>query len=403
MHLLDFLDYKTLLVCECVLAIVFTFVVLWLKRLFPQVRGSYRVALSFALMVPATIFMALGGQVSSAISVLMADALVLGSMIAMYEGLLQFTGGANRRSLLWLMAVAAFSGVYYNTEVAPNPARCLVLVAAVIAIIQLFMAQALFRGSTRLTQRMTLRLFGVLLAILAGISLRVAWHLYRSEFPTALAEINAQQTMMRATGIFYMASAGLYFLTISGRELAMRQRGEVHRDRVTGAVIRSGLDVNLAVEMDRWNESGQIFSIAKVQIDSLGRILQEEGQTGVNATLREVALAIGGQLRGTDVIGRFSGDMLLLILSQTGHEEALVVADRISAEVRKLKLLTNAAPITLSIGITESAPNDSIEKMLERAEQAMDLARQDGENRARVELAPEAEMNGADSPASATA
>ena len=400
MHLLDFLDYKTLLVCECVLAIVFTFVILWLKHVFPQVRGTYPVALSFALMVPATIFMALDGQVSPAISLLMADALALGSMIAMYEGVLQFTGGPNRQWLLWLLAMSAFSVAYYNTEVTPNVARCIVAVAVVIAIIQLSMAQALLRGSTRLRQRKTLRLFGVLLAILACISLRVAWHLYQSGLPMGMAEINAQQTIMRASGIFYLASAGLYFLTISGRELAMRQRGEVHRDRVTGAVSRTGLDVNLAVEMDRCNESGQIFSIAQVQIDSLGRILQDEGQTGVNATLREVALAIGGQLRGTDVIGRFSGDLLLLILSQTGHEEALVVAERVSAEVRRLKLLTNAAPITLSIGITESAPNDSIAQMVERAERALSLAREDGENCARVELAPEAEMSGADSAAS---
>ena len=163
------------------------------------------------------------------------------------------------------------------------------------------------------------------------------------------------------------------------------------------------MDVNLAIEMDRWNGSGQSFSIAMVQIDSLGRILQDEGQAGVNATLGEVAVAIGGQLRGTDVIGRFTGDLFLLILSQTGQEEALVVADRVSAEVRKLKLLTDAAQITLSIGITESAPSDSIAKMLERAEHALSLARQDGENCARVELAPEAEMNGADSTASATA
>lgn len=340
MHLLDFLDYKTLLVCECVLAIVFTFVILWLKHLFPRVRGTYPVALSFVLMVPATIFMALGGQVSPAISVLMADALALGSMIAMYEGVLQFTGGKNRQWLLWLLAISAFSVAYYNTEVTPNVARCIVAVTVVIAIIQLFMAQALFRGSTRLTQRTTLRLFGVLLTILACISLRVAWHLYRSEFPFALAEINAQQTMMRATGIFYMAAAGLYFLTISGRELAIRQRGDAHRDRVTGAVNRAGLDLNLAIEMDGWNGSAQSFSIAMVQVDSLGRILQDEGHAGVNATLREVAVAIGGQLRGTDGIGRFTGDLFLLLLSQTGHEEALVVADRVSAEVRKLKLLT---------------------------------------------------------------
>jgi len=403
MHLLDFLDYKTLLVCQCVLAIVFTIVFLGLKRMFPQARGAYPAALSFALIVPETIFMALGGHVSPVVSVLMANTLTLSSLIAMYEGVLQLTGGSNRRWLLWFIAFCSFSVVYYNTEVEPNLARCIVSVAVVMAIIRLFTAQALFRRSLRSTQRTTLRFFGILLVILAGISLRLAWNTFWSGLPTGTTEMNAQQAMMRATGIFYMVSAGLYFLVISTRELATQRRGFEHRDRVTGAVSRTGLDLNLAMQMEHWSQSGLSFSIAMVQIDSLGRIQQEEGVGGGNATLREVALAIGGQLRGTDVIGRFTGDLFLLILSQTGQQEALVVADRVSTEVGKLKLLTNAKPITLSIGITESAPNESLSQMLERADRALLLAREDGENCTRVLLAENADRTAPDSRASAVA
>ena len=403
MHLLDFLDYKTLLVCECILAIVFSIVFLGLKRIFPQARGTYSVALSFALIVPETIFLAMGGHVSPVVSVLMANTLTLSSLIAMYEGVLQFTGGTNRRWLLWFIAFSSFSVVYYNTEVTPNLAYCFVSVAVVMAIIRLYTAQALFTGATRSSQRTTLQLFGLFFVILAFVSFRLAWSTYRAGLPTGIMEVNAQQSMMRATGIFYMTSAGLCFLVMASREVPTRRRSEAHRDRITGAVNRMGLDLNLSMELERCKRSGLSFSIAMVQIDGLGRILQEEGRAGRNATLREVAVTIGGQLRGTDVIGRFTENLFLMILSQTGQEEALVVADRVSGEVRKLKLLTNAAPITLSIGITESAPNDSIAKMLERAEQALILARQDGENCARVVLAPEAEMKGTDSPASATA
>ena len=164
-----------------------------------------------------------------------------------------------------------------------------------------------------------------------------------------------------------------------------------------------GLDLNLALEMERWSRGGVSFSIAMVQIDNLGRIQENEGIAGGNATLREVAVAIGAQLRGTDVIGRFTGDMFLLILSQTAQNEALIVAERISTEVGKLKLLTNAQPLTLSIGITESAPNETVALMLERAEEALLTARRDGENCARVVLGADADMDAADSALSATA
>ena len=164
-----------------------------------------------------------------------------------------------------------------------------------------------------------------------------------------------------------------------------------------------GLDLNLAMEMERWSRNGVSFSIAMVQIDNLGRIQEYEGPAGGNATLREVAVAIGGQLRGTDVIGRFTGDLFLLILSQTVQAEARIVAERISGEVGKLKLLTNTQPMTLSIGITESAPNETVAQMLDRAEQALFLARQAGENCTRVVLAANTDTEAADSQISATA
>lgn len=403
MRVLDYLDYKTLLACECVLAILFTIVFIGLKRIFPQARGAYPAALSFALIVPETIFMAMDGHVSPVVSVLMANSLTLGSLIAMYEAVLQFTGGPNRRWLLWFIAFCSFSVVYYSTEVQPNLARSIVSVAVVMAIIRLFTAQALFKRSMRSTQRTTLRFFGILLVILAYISLRLAWNTYRFGLPTGITEINAQQAIMRATGIFYMVSAGLYFLILTSRELAIRRRGSPHLDRVTGVLNRIGLDLNLAMEMDRWSRSGLGFSIAMVQTDSLGRIQQEEGVVGANATLREVARTIGGQLRGTDVIGRFTDDLFLLILSQTTQEEALVVADRVSAEVSRLKLVTLAEPITLSIGITESAPNETIAQMLQRADQALLLARQNGENCTRVLLASNPDTEAADSRVSTVA
>jgi len=387
MHLLDFLDYKTLLVCECVLAIVFTFVFLGLKRIFPQVRGANPVALSFALIVPETIFVVLGGHVSPVVSVVMANTLTLSSLIAMYEAVLQFTGGTNRRWLLWFLAFTSFAVVYYNTEVHVNLAPCIISVSVVMAVIRGFTAQALFERSMRSTQRTTLRFFGLLLVALGLISLRLAWTTYRFGLPTGTTELGAEQAMMRATGMFYMAAAGLYFLVITSRELVTRRRMDAHRDRATGTIDRGGLDLALSVEMERSSRSGQSFSIAMVEIDHLGRIQEAEGRAGGNATMREVAAAIGGQLRGTDQIGRYSGDLFLLVLSQTAQHEALIVADRVAAEVAKLRLVTNAQPITLSIGITESVPTDSIVQMVSRAEQALFLAKSEGQNCCRVVLA----------------
>ena len=395
MHILDFLDYKTLLVCECVLAIVFTIVFLGLKRIFPQVRGAYPIALGYALVVPETIFMALGGHVSPVISVLMANTLTISSLIAMYEAVLQFTGGVNRRWLLWFMAFTSFAVVYFNTEVHLNMVPCIISLALVMAAIRGFTALALFKRSMRSTQRTTLLLFGLFLAILAAVSLRLAWTTYAYGLPNRISEQSAEQALMRATGMVYLAMAGLYFLVLTSRELVSRRRIDAHRDGLTGTFNRGGLDLNLAVEMERSSRSGQAFSIALVEIDHLERILEAEGRPAGNATMREVATAIGGRLRGTDHIGRYSGDLFLLLLSQTSQHDALIVAERVAGEVGKLKLLTDSQPLTLSVGITESVPNETGAQMIARAEQALLLAKSDGGNCSRVVRAERTERTDA--------
>jgi diguanylate cyclase (GGDEF)-like protein len=387
MHLTDFLDYKTLLASDCVLGIIFTIVFTGLNRIFPHVRGANPVALSFALVIPETIFRALGGHVAPVISVLMANTLTLSSLIAMYEAILQFTGGPNRRWLLWFIAFCSFSVVYFYTDVRPSVGPCIISVSLVMAVIRIFAAVALFQRSVRSTQRKTMQLFGVFLCAMAFISLRLAWNTYFRGLPTGMTEVSAEQAMMRATGLFYMAIAGLFFLVLTSRELVSRRRTEFHRDTLTGTFNRSGLELNLAVEMDRSSRSGQVFSIALVEVDQLGRIQESEGRAGSNATLREVAEAIARQLRGTDHVGRFTGDLFLLVLSQTTHAEALIVAERMSSEVCKLKLLTGSEPLTLSVGITESATGDAGVQMISRSEQALFQARSEGRNCSRVVLA----------------
>jgi diguanylate cyclase (GGDEF)-like protein len=221
---------------------------------------------------------------------------------------------------------------------------------------------------------------------MAVVSVRLGWKVYSEGLPTGTTEMSAEQALMRATGMIYLAISGLCFLVLTSRELVSRRRVDTSRDRLTGTFSRSGLDLNLAIEMERSSRSGQPFSIALVQIDQISRILEVEGRPAANTTLREVAEAIAGQLRSTDQLGRYSGDLFLMVLSQTTHQEALIVAQRVSDEAAKLKALADSQPISLTLGITESSPGDNGDKIIARAEQALFLATAESPNCTRVVL-----------------
>jgi hypothetical protein len=132
-HLLDF---QTLLVCESMMAVVFAIVFMGLQRVFPYVRGARAIAISFLLIVPDTLFVGLRGQVSPVVSVLIADTLMLASLIAMYEAILQFTGGVNRRWVLWFVAFVSFAVVYFYTDVRPQLAPRLIAIALSMAFVR---------------------------------------------------------------------------------------------------------------------------------------------------------------------------------------------------------------------------------------------------------------------------
>lgn len=382
--MLGFLEYKTLLFSECVLAIVFTIVFLGMHRIFPQVRGAFPMALSYALLVPGTIFLALGGHVSTVISVMMANTLTLSSMIAMYEGIVAFTAETSRRWLLWFFAFTSFAVVYFNTEVHPNIGPCIVSLAGVMAAIWGLGAFALFQRSMQSSQSKTLRLFGLLLVALGANNAWLAWSTFAHGAPSTLARLVEVQMTVRATEMLSMAASGLFFLVLTSRELVSRRRTDPRRDSLTGTNSRGGLDLILVTEMERFARSGQPFSIAMLEVDHLQRVVEGEGRATANATLREVGAAITSQLRGTDQVGRYSGDHFLLVLSQTTQDEALIAIARVIATVGKLKMRSES--VTLSVGLTESALSDSREDLISRTEQALFLAKTEGPNCCRVVL-----------------
>lgn len=387
MPLLDFLEYKTLLACECVLAIVFTVLFFGIHRIFPQVRGAFPIAMSYGFLVPETIFLALGGHVSPVISVLMANTLTLSSMIAMYEAIVQFTGVPNRRWLLWFLAFTSFAVVYFNTEVHPNMLPCVISLAAVMACIRGFTAMALFRRARHSTQRTTMVLFGLFITLLASINLADAQLLMRRIQSSGLTNLREVSIQMRAVEMIGIAVSGVFFLVLTSREMVSRRRMENHRDALTGTFDRSGLELNMAIELERSNRSNQPFSIAMVEVNDLKKLIETEGRAAGNATLREVGEAIASELRGTDQVGRFSTDLFLIVLSHTTQQEAFIVAERIAATAGKLSMLKSGQPVTLRVGITESAPHDLIEQMVQRAVYALLRAKSNALNAPSVVLA----------------
>ena len=378
------LDFRTLLACESMLAVVFAIVFLGMRRVFPRARGTRSIAISFLLVVPDALAVGMRGHVIPVVSVLIADTLMLASLIAMYEAVVEFTGVENRRWLLWLGAFVSFAVVYFYTDVRPAFVPRVIAIALSMALVRGATAWALLERSIRSPQRVTLAFFGIFMAALTAVSLYRAYRIFRFGAPPG-AELQDQvQSALLVTGIFYLVISGLCFLILTGRELIAYHRMHSTWDNLPGMFDRRALEVNIALELDRIRkraaqhpeEPPQVFSIALLEIDQLSRVAPNSA-AGRRA-LRDVADVFSGTLRSTDHIGRFSAKQFLLFLGKTGQTDAITAAERHAARVAQINFGRGAGAVSLSAGVAEAIPTDTAETLIARTDRALKLAQAEG-------------------------
>jgi diguanylate cyclase (GGDEF)-like protein len=130
-------------------------------------------------------------------------------------------------------------------------------------------------------------------------------------------------------------------------------------------------------------------ALALVDIDHFKQVNDTYGHLAGDRVLRAVAEALTTQSRDYDHVGRFGGEEFVLLLAQTGEEDAKKIAQRLRAYIEGLTIPVDDRPnaptiqITISIGVTAVARGESLEliDLLAAADSAMYHAKQAGRNR----------------------
>jgi len=74
-----------------------------------------------------------------------------------------------------------------------------------------------------------------------------------------------------------------------------------------------------------------------------------------------------------------------VLLSQTDEQGAVLLAERIRSHVADLHLnAIGEHPLTVSLGVTEFKPNDSVQDLYDRSDKALYQAKNSGRNRVSV-------------------
>lgn len=133
----------------------------------------------------------------------------------------------------------------------------------------------------------------------------------------------------------------------------------------------------------RDNAAAMPACIALLDLDRFKLVNDAHGHLAGDAVLRTAAGVICQQLRAGDLVGRYGGEELVLCLTNNSSEQAMAVAERIRTSLRSssTRYKGHIITITVSIGVAELKPGESMTSWLSRADAALYESKHHGRNR----------------------
>ena len=172
-------------------------------------------------------------------------------------------------------------------------------------------------------------------------------------------------------------------------EALAENRALAMRDELTGLYNRRAMVELIQLECRRRRRGQGTLLFAMIDVDHFKRVNDHHGHAMGDHVLRVFADALRANVRETDVLARWGGDEFLLLLSDIEPRSAQTLLERTREAIAALPV-PNAPPglrLSMSAGLALHLPHSSPQETLERADQALYAAKDQGRNR--VALAPE--------------
>ena len=156
-------------------------------------------------------------------------------------------------------------------------------------------------------------------------------------------------------------------------------------DALTGLFNRGALMERLERELDRSRRYARPLALIFFDLDRFKNLNDTYGHPFGDRVLRELARTATHTLRSIDLVGRYGGEEFIAVLPETDGAQALVVADRLRANISRLRLdAPSGADVraTISAGIAVFPEHAiTMDALIRVADTALYAAKNAGRNR----------------------
>ena len=218
-----------------------------------------------------------------------------------------------------------------------------------------------------------------------------------------LAQESDQKRIMRA---FELGVNDYICQPVDKNELLARLRTQVLRKRYTDALrdsiqhtmemaIMDGLTklynrrymtTHLKSLLASAREKERPLSVLLMDIDFFKSVNDTHGHDAGDEVLQEFSQRMRKNTRGIDLVCRYGGEEFVVIMPDTDHSLAMVVAERIRKKVFEKPFIIHKGrqmiDVTVSIGLASSCRGEETQdELIKRADDALYQAKHDGRNR----------------------
>lgn len=162
-----------------------------------------------------------------------------------------------------------------------------------------------------------------------------------------------------------------------------KEESAARTDPLTGLLNRRGflelsrLVVSIAERSDR------SFSIVMMDLDHFKRVNDKFGHAMGDRVLQEIATILLRGVRDQDILARWGGEEIIVLLPDTGVNGANALGEKIRTSVEELETCHGEARIcvTISLGISQYHRGEPLTDTIQRADNALYHAKSSGRNR----------------------
>lgn len=181
------------------------------------------------------------------------------------------------------------------------------------------------------------------------------------------------------------AAITLFVLFISGYTVNLfhrRLESLARTDKLTGLINRHYFDVVFEHILQTSQRHDRPVSLAVFDIDNLKYINDHNGHLEGDRVIASVAAIASNMVRQSDIVSRWGGDEFTVLFVDCDREKSLELMESIRRHVEEAVFCgVDSDGVTVSAGVAQNHPDDSVETLLFRADKRLYEAKRKGRNR----------------------